>query len=204
MRVESPLFAKDDPHDGVSQDVRRYRTHNASLGERTPLSSGLRPLTSTFMLNLATNPAELQDTKPQAFLFKLLFRALIKKGRGGQHAASLAKCWAKNAKVHRDSQLEKHDELEGLQGPIRPFDVDENKKKIVPLDRKFLRSYAKNIATDAPPSDLLQVREGIATAKDMRLPSYFAVPICISKLGPSIRSAGGKPHPARLRQGKMP
>jgi hypothetical protein len=71
--------------------------------------------------------------------------------------------------------------------------VDENKKKIVPLDRKFLRSYARNIATDAPPSDLLQVREGIARAKDMRLPSYFAVPICISKLGPSIRSAGGKP-----------
>ena len=34
------------------------------------------PLTSTFMLNLATNQAELQDTKPQAFRFKLLFRAL--------------------------------------------------------------------------------------------------------------------------------
>ena len=110
----------------------------------------------------------------------------IKKGRGGHRAGSLAKCWNKNAELHRDSQLEKHDELEGLQGPIRPFDVDENKKKIVPLDRKFLRSYAKNFATDAPPSDLLQMREGIARAKDMRLPSYFAVPICISKLGPSI------------------
>ena len=34
------------------------------------------PLTSTFMLNLATNQAELQDTKPQAFRFKGLFPAL--------------------------------------------------------------------------------------------------------------------------------
>ena len=58
------------------------------------------------------------------------------------------------------------------------FDVDENKKKIVPLDRKFLRSYAQNIATDAPPSDLLKMREGIALAslraRDMRLPSFVA------------------------------
>mgnify|MGYP004324785327 CR=1 FL=1 len=110
----------------------------------------------------------------------------IKKGRGGHRAGSLAKCWARKAKLHRDSQLEKHDELEGLQGPIRPCDVDENKKKIVPLDRKFLRSYAENFATDAAPSDLLKMREGIARARDMRLPSYFAVPICLSKLGPSV------------------
>ena len=34
------------------------------------------PLTSTFMLNLATDQAELQDTKPQAFRFKGWFRAL--------------------------------------------------------------------------------------------------------------------------------
>ena len=110
----------------------------------------------------------------------------IKKGRGGHRAGSLVKCWNKNAELHRDSQLEKHDELEGLQGPIRPCDVDENKKKIVPLDRKFLRSYAENFATDAAPSDLLKMREGIARARDMRLPSYFAVLICISKLGPSV------------------
>ena len=32
--------------------------------------------TSAFMLNLATNQAELQDTNPQAFRFKLLFSAL--------------------------------------------------------------------------------------------------------------------------------
>ena len=88
----------------------------------------------------------------------------IKKGRGGHRAGSLAKCWARKAKLHRDSQLEKHDELEGLQGPIRPCDVDENKKKIVPLDRKFLRSYAENFATDAAPSDLLKMREGVARA----------------------------------------
>ena len=43
VRVETQLFAKSDPHARVSQNVRRYRTHNASLGERTPLSGGLRP-----------------------------------------------------------------------------------------------------------------------------------------------------------------
>ena len=63
MRVESQLFAKNDPHARVSQNVRRYRTPRAAL--TTPASAKgphVRavndPLTS-FMLNLATNQAEL-------------------------------------------------------------------------------------------------------------------------------------------------
>ena len=51
LNHESQLFAKKDPH-RVSQNVRRYRTHNASLGERTPLSSGLRTPNFNFYVEL--------------------------------------------------------------------------------------------------------------------------------------------------------
>ena len=46
--------------------------------------------TSNFMLNLATNQAELQDTKPQAFRFKGLFRALVKP-ECRQHAVDVSR-----------------------------------------------------------------------------------------------------------------
>ena len=71
MRVESQLsFAKNDPHARVSQmyDATALTTPAPAKGPH--FRAVYDPITSTLMLKLATDQAELQDTKPPGLSFQ--------------------------------------------------------------------------------------------------------------------------------------
>lgn len=64
-----------------------------------------------------------------------------------------------------------------------------SKKMVVPLSRAFMRAYAANYADEGAllPSDLAAMRAGIRSARERRLPAWYAPFICLCKFAPCIR-----------------